>query len=719
MRSKTRFEAAPPFEWFCDSVVIAFALWTVCCHAVVFSGGTLRSLLLVFTAVFFPAMTIAIKMRLFCSDRVPPPRTSPAGECGSAVSWRIRILYLIACTAALTGLFWTGNVLAFWWVSLVLLSGGALLILRGERRPEHIQARSGRLTNATPWILGVACVVLTAVCHRPDPDDSFYVNIAVSAADMPSWPLLSSDTIHGIGGLPLHLPIYRLHTYEILNGALSFLTGIPAICCFHWIAAAFAAFMVPLSLSMLYRFLTPRIWPVCVFTNLVVLIMVGDVHRWYGNFAFVRMWQGKSIFLSVAWALVCASAIRYSSAPSWRGWVMLFASQVAALGLSSTALWVAPLIVLTTLACLADLSRASVWTVILGASSSLYMVCGGLLIRGPLTVTLQGIRAVTGPKAGMTYKDAFTWVLGDSRLLTLSLFAILASWVFSPRGGPARRLALGFPLAGAVLILNPYLAELIKTNVTGTAYWRILWMLPVPMLITLLLTAPIVTNEPLAIGSVWKSYVSSRRRSRQTPRHECHDERAWMGSSMRWMAFAFLLATFGFFIPSFSGLGMANGCIVRVPGLKVPAVEYRWASILNGLAGQGAHVVAPRDINTWIPTMHHHAYPLTVRHYLLPNAPRIGKDNLIDRVTMTRYAGGDDRSDAAARVFRSGLDRFSIKAVCMHSGDKDDQVRGALRGAHFVLATSGDHYEIWVRARPPESERGDHATGSRGLEEDP
>ena len=55
----------------------------------------------------------------------------------------------------------------------------------------------------------------------------------------------------------------------------------------------------------------------------LVLVAAGETHRWYGNFSFVRMWQGKAIFLSVFMPLVYAYALRFAVRPNLRDWTML------------------------------------------------------------------------------------------------------------------------------------------------------------------------------------------------------------------------------------------------------------------------------------------------------------------------------------------------------------------------------------------------------------
>ena len=88
------------------------------------------------------------------------------------------------------------------------------------------------------WVVAAAGVILMLISHRPDADDAFYVNVAVAAADVPGRALLSADTMHGIPGLPLYLPVYRVHSYELLNGAPGLSVGNPGDLFFHWLSAA-------------------------------------------------------------------------------------------------------------------------------------------------------------------------------------------------------------------------------------------------------------------------------------------------------------------------------------------------------------------------------------------------------------------------------------------------------------------------------------------------
>jgi hypothetical protein len=77
---------------------------------------------------------------------------------------------------------------------------------------------------------------------------------------------------------------------------------------------------------------------------------------------------------------------------------------------------------------------------------------------------------------------------------------------------------------------------------------------------------------------------------------------------------------------------------------------------------------------------------------------RLGEKNIQDRRTMTLYAGGVARVDGAAEVFRSGLDRFAIKGVCLRNGRRAPEARAILRALGFRRRFQATDREIWVRS---------------------
>ncbi|MFT6403149.1 MAG: hypothetical protein ACJA2D_002474, partial [Pseudohongiellaceae bacterium] len=59
-------------------------------------------------------------------------------------------------------------------------------------------------------------VALVAITHRPDQDDSQYLNFVVTAMDFPLEPLFSHSGLWQDPKVPLELPIYKFHTYELM-----------------------------------------------------------------------------------------------------------------------------------------------------------------------------------------------------------------------------------------------------------------------------------------------------------------------------------------------------------------------------------------------------------------------------------------------------------------------------------------------------------------------
>jgi hypothetical protein len=647
--------------------VLTFALWTLCCHAVVAGGGSLGHAMSLFALV-----AVGSAGALLWARRRREPQTNESrsetptkpGPSPSRHQWIARIAGL-AMAAALAVTTTSLDEGWLWGGALACLGLGAAVFWAAE--PPHVEPPlRGRGAEAALWGMAIGCVVIALITHRPDWDDTFYVNVAVAAADFPTRPLLAGDTLLGLDGLPLYLAAHRIHTYELANAALSWLTGIPAIYAFHWVSAALGAALVPLAFAVLFRLLAPREWPWAVLALLVVLVAAGETHRWYGNLALVRMWQGKAIYLFVFTPLVYAAAIRFSLGPGWRRWGWLAAAQIAAVGCSSSAVWAAPaaawLAMVAALRPNAEGLRRFGW----GALTSVYPLAAGLLLRGDMQSALDTM--LGDPTEALSV--IFVTVLGDGRLYVFALASVLAAWALCPRG-LGQRFAIIVPLGVWVVLLDPYTRDWIAANLTGPSYWRTLWSLPVPVLMALALIAPVrfhATTGQRVAGAT---------------------------------ACVAALVGFALAIPKFSALSSQNGGAEKVgirvgkPGLKVPEREYRWAALLNEVAPERSIVLAPPRVSAWVPTFHGHAYPLLARHmYMKFRGEHL---DIRSRIALTAYVGGVEHGDDFGEDFRKALDHFDVRAVCLRNAATADQAREALVQAGFTRQVTSPSFQIWVR----------------------
>jgi hypothetical protein len=154
-----------------DYVVITFALWTVVCNATTFSSGSLVDL----ESSFGMVIVAFLAGSLVLHRRLRRLSTNNHSSLGADASFSIHHK-----------------------ISLLLLVGLAMTI--------------------------------ALIAHRPDADDTFYVNLAVNAVDNPSGQILA-----GV------VPIYMSHSLEILMAAISMWLDIPTIAIFHLLLSAGAS----------------------------------------------------------------------------------------------------------------------------------------------------------------------------------------------------------------------------------------------------------------------------------------------------------------------------------------------------------------------------------------------------------------------------------------------------------------------------------------------
>ena len=304
------------------------------------------------------------------------------------------------------------------------------------------------------------------------------------------------------------------------------------------------------------------------------------------------------------------------------------------------------------------------------------MLAAGVLLKGQLEGVLEPALDAGAP--GDALGEALRVSLGESRLLVFGVASILTAWACCPRG-LAQRFAIGVPLAVALVLLGPSWAEWISANLTGPSYWRSMWAMPVPILMALVLTAP------LHLGS--------------------HLGNRWGGPGWRVAGVAgcvAAMAAFAALVPRFSVFSEQNGGVweagmrVTWPALKVPEHRYRWAAALNTHVRAGERVVAPPDVSPWVPTFHHHAYPVMVRSSYLERQARY-LDHADVRTAMSLYVDGKPVGNFTPDRFRRGLEHFDVKAVCLRNSERAPDARAVLEEAGFQRAVQGLTYEIWVR----------------------
>jgi hypothetical protein len=215
-------------------------------------------------------------------------------------------------------------------------------------------------------------------------------------------------------------------------------------------------------------------------------------------------------------------------------------------------------------------------------------------------------------------RDALENVLGHGPTRVVSLLAMLGAWTLV-KTPMERRVAILFPLA-FVLAWNPLLAKSLAENVTHPlTYWRVFWILPLPVLLALVSTAPIEAG--------W---------FRRAP------------SALRIAATLGAAAAIFYGFSEVSTLSAENRVRWGSPYWKVPPEEFAAACSLVEHAPPGAWVLAPNDVTTWITTLHEHPRPLVIRNHLtLMLEEQLGVEEASRRVLLGAIVSGWVRPDGA------------------------------------------------------------------------
>jgi hypothetical protein len=657
----------------CDVAIGGFALFTLVANGAVLVGAGLDAMIAAAAATLSLGGILGWRAR---GKAMPAEASARSGVDPSG--WTTRSGWQRALVAALAALvaagYALGAPLALVWLAGALLSGVLVAVecIGAPDPPERNPAADPRAT-AVLAAMSLVCVAIVLVAHRPDFDDSFYLNLAVNATDHPAEPLLAYDTLHGVPGVEMSLPVYRVHSIELLVATLSRLTGRPVLDIAHLWIPAIAALLVPLAYARLFRLLLPDRWLWAVGTTLAYLLYASDaVHHGWPNFGLVRLHQGKGILLSLMLPLLAAYAIEFGREPSRRRWLRLAGAQVAALGLSASALWLAPLV--AGLALIAGIptgngARLRFRTLAAGMAASGYVVAVALALRGATATAISDLAFAipeTRFDSGELAMQAIRSSMGTGPMAAFTIFCALAAWSFC-NSARARRYCACFAF-GWLLIWNPFLASWIAAHLTGApAYWRSFWLLPIPVLVAVVLSAP------LALGGA---------------------ARPWLGRAAA-LALTSIVFLGAVRTPTLSS---ANHVRIGWPGWKVPRAAFEAARVAALRAGPGASVLAPESVALWIPALHDHPYPLVVRLFYLPilNGHLTNKD-LSVRVALMRLVSGDARPPHADELLRDAIAEHAIRAVCLSSKAADWQdITGTLADSGLRKVYQNTDYQVWA-----------------------
>ncbi|MFA1550388.1 DUF6077 domain-containing protein [Actinomadura chokoriensis] len=613
-----------------DGIVLSFAVWTVLYHL----GLLIRPHTSVLLAVWLlgcGALAALYAARRGWWATPSPDRPGPGNRPIPRVPAAVAIVAGIAAGTC-AGLHESG--VPWWcaWAPGIVSAAAAAAVLRRRTGAPEPAAGDGHAAQApdagrdeTRWgtplalLTGAGFAVASLFIVNSDGDDAYFVSRSVATAASGEIPvkdvIFTPGTSGPIAGEP---PVSSI---EVLAGAIARLFGIPAASFVWYVFLPPAVFLAIWALWRLVRAWAPRRATACFVVGAAYLLWTGTSAASLGSFHLLRMWQGKAVLVSVLVPLIFVYLTRWAERRSRADLALLAAAGVAAVGLTSSAAFVVPLVAGAAAAALAAAGRVRAAA---GACAAMaYPVGSGLVV-----VLFHKDTSVVG-----TIHDApgsWRWVLLQSTLGVIAGCALwLAPWT-ARRGVPALILT-GVAAILTVLLLPGVLEATAHLSGAGQVLWRTMWLVPAPALIGLL--AAVRVPVPGRAGP-WRALLA--------------------GVPAAVLVAAFVVGG----TPVWSS---ANGSVVTSrPSWKVSAVAVGTTRSVVGLVKPGSLVLMPTAYMRTVPL-------LTVRtqavnpngHYLrlLPvSAQVIGDRQALTEAVRLPYGEKPDQAAVTAALRRTGVD---------------------------------------------------------------
>ncbi len=371
-------------------------------------------------------------------------------------------------------------------------------------------ARIWKKTNATPGsgyrfhpsqvlllVTATACAVTVLFLRRPNQDDIVYFHRALAQLGALGQPIFLGQTSVDMKAAAFS-PVHLATSYEMLMALLGHYLRIDPLYCYQVIGHAFTAFSMPFVFYWCTRRFGPNRWAAAVGALLALgfLLVDNTGPAAFGNTAFGRMWQGKAIVWILLLPITLALSYRFLSRgdPSDLVWLVLLA--LGGVGLSSTALYLVPAVIgccgisFLCIQLIDSKGRGDFWRQFrhcLWLALPLAYPVGILALLKlniiPRPIDIRGF----GPKY-VPWNQHLDYVVGTPTEHLRNIVLMIAVPLLIVRG--KNGLFLFFYLCAVWLFcLNPLLAHLWMENILALSYFRLVYVLQLPLLCALLVAA--------------------------------------------------------------------------------------------------------------------------------------------------------------------------------------------------------------------------------------
>ncbi len=385
-------------------------------------------------------------------------------------------------------------------LSSLVLSFSVLLLLIGLLLGKMVYARYRNAdiiidpienpTLITLVVLMLMGATLALGAIRPDTDDVDYTSQILYFFNHPNIPIDLLRHDHGMIDIPFSWPIYIFYSLELLCAYIAIIFHIPFLDVFYYLLPVLGGLLIPLAWFLAFtKFSRQTIIAVLAATAVCVFLSLnGSPHRSFGNFAFVRIWQGKTMLMSIMSPLFIAFIIDFFRFPTLNHWLRLVMLMIAGSGLTAMSAFYLPFLGIAGVSYWLTQKDKSIKQLALFFSSYFYLVLVAVYFKSVVNkdaIAFHGQARWPTDFVGqfkMVFIDIWSWPS-----FAFIFFSVLGLILAKPL---ERRFVLYWLFGTIALLLNPLVFPFISSHITTlNNYWRLFYLLPFPFVVGFCLIA--------------------------------------------------------------------------------------------------------------------------------------------------------------------------------------------------------------------------------------
>ena len=400
------------------------------------------------------------------------------------------------------------------WCFVPIAIAGFFALGRLWRKTGAVPGRAYQfhLSHLFLLVLGLGYAITALFVRRPNQDDVVYFHRTLTQLLDLHQPIFLRQTSVDMDAAAFS-PVHLATSYEMLMGFVAHYLGIDPLFFYQIVGHVFAAFSLPFVFYWCARIFGLNRWMAAVgalfgigfllladkssfgaLLGAVKSIQSADPAGWVGFSTLSGyMWQGKPIVLILFLPMGLALSYRFFSRGKSSDLVWLTLLGVAGVGLSNPALYLLPAIIgcswiaFITLELFEHRSREYLWGLIrLGLFLTIplaYPIAILALLKMDVIPKPIDIHQL-GPRY-MPWREAVDYAVGGRAEYLRDVVLMVAVPLLVVRGRSG--FFLFFYLCGVWLFcLNPLLARMWMANILGPTYFRLVYLLQLPLLCTLI-----------------------------------------------------------------------------------------------------------------------------------------------------------------------------------------------------------------------------------------